>query len=63
MGGLVEILLGIMTAVGGFVEISELTFAAQAGSRYGYALLWAFAVATIGIIVYGEMSGRVGCSA
>jgi manganese transport protein len=59
MGGLVEILLGIMTAVGGFVEVSEATFAAQAGSRFGFSLLWAFAVATVGIVVFGEMSGRV----
>jgi Mn2+/Fe2+ NRAMP family transporter len=59
MGGLLEIVLGIMTAVGGFVDVSELTFAAQAGSRYAYGLLWVFAVATVGIIVFGEMSGRV----
>jgi Mn2+/Fe2+ NRAMP family transporter len=59
MGGLVEILLGIMTAVGGFVEVSEATFAAQAGSRFGYSLLWAFLIATVGIVVFGEMSGRV----
>ena len=54
-----ELTLGIMTAVGGFVDISELVFAAQAGSIFGYALIWAFAFATIGIMVYGEMSGRV----
>src|SRR3954449_7571653 len=59
LGGLLEIVLGIMTAVGGFVEVSELTFAAQAGSRFGYSLLWVFAFATLGIIVFGEMSGRV----
>jgi Mn2+/Fe2+ NRAMP family transporter len=59
MGGLLEIVLGIMTAVGGFVEVSELTFAAQAGSRFGYSLLWVFALATVGIILFGEMSGRV----
>ncbi|MFL5295113.1 MAG: NRAMP family divalent metal transporter [Phenylobacterium sp.] len=59
MGGLIEIVLGIMTAVGGFVDVSELTFAAQAGSRFGYSLLWVFALATVGIIVFGEMSGRV----
>jgi Mn2+/Fe2+ NRAMP family transporter len=59
MGGLTEIVLGIMTAVGGFVDVSELTFAAQAGSRFGYSLLWVFAVSTLGIIVFGEMSGRV----
>ena len=51
--------LGIMTAVGGFVDISELVFAAQAGSIFGYALIWVFAFSTIGMMVFGEMSGRV----
>jgi Mn2+/Fe2+ NRAMP family transporter len=54
-----ELTLGIMTAVGGFVDISELVFAAQAGSIFGYALIWVFAFSTIGIMVFGEMSGRV----
>ena len=54
-----ELTLGIMTAVGGFVDISELVFAAKAGSMFGYALIWAFALGTIGIIVFSEMSGRV----
>jgi Mn2+/Fe2+ NRAMP family transporter len=48
-----------MTAVGGFVDISELVFAAQAGSIFGYALIWVFAVMTVGIMAFGEMSGRV----
>jgi Mn2+/Fe2+ NRAMP family transporter len=48
-----------MTAVGGFVDISELVFAAKAGSLFGYALIWVFAMATVGIIVFSEMSGRV----
>src|SRR3954453_14708685 len=54
-----ELTLGVMTAVGGFVDISELVFAAKAGSIFGYALIWVFAFATIGIMVFGEMSGRV----
>jgi manganese transport protein len=54
-----ELTLGIMTAVGGFVDISELVFAAKAGSTFGYALIWVFAFSTVGIIVYSEMSGRV----
>jgi Mn2+/Fe2+ NRAMP family transporter len=54
-----EITLGIMTAVGGFVDISELVFAAQAGSNFQYALIWVFALATVGIMAFGEMSGRV----
>lgn len=54
-----ELTLGIMTAVGGFVDISELVFAAQAGSAFHYALIWVFAFSTIGMMVLGEMSGRV----
>lgn len=54
-----ELTLGIMTAVGGFVDISELVFAARAGSTFGYALIWVFAFSTVGIIVFSEMSGRV----
>jgi manganese transport protein len=54
-----ELTLGIMTAVGGFVDISQLVFSGQAGSMFGYSLIAAFAISTIGIIVYGEMCGRV----
>lgn len=54
-----ELTLGIMTAVGGFVDISELVFAAKAGSQFGYALIWVFAFSTVGIVVFSEMSGRV----
>ena len=54
-----ELTLGIMTAVGGFVDISELVFAAQAGSNFGYALIWVFGFSTIGMMAFGEMSGRV----
>ncbi|MFL6857795.1 MAG: NRAMP family divalent metal transporter [Allosphingosinicella sp.] len=54
-----ELALGILTAVGGFVDVSELVFMSQAGSRFGYALVWVVIVSTIGIMVFGEMSGRV----
>jgi manganese transport protein len=54
-----ELALGILTAVGGFVDISELVFGAQAGSKFGYSLIWVFVVGTVGIMVFGEMSGRV----
>jgi Mn2+/Fe2+ NRAMP family transporter len=48
-----------MTAVGGFVDISQLVFSGQAGSMFGYALIAAFAISTIGMMVFGEMCGRV----
>src|SRR3954471_21222022 len=59
MQQLIEITLGIMTAVGGFVDVGEMVFAAQAGSFFGFALIWVFVLGTIAIIVFGEMSGRV----
>jgi manganese transport protein len=56
---LLELFLGVLTAVGGFVDVSELVFVSQAGSRFQYALIWVIVIATIGIMVFGEMSGRV----
>jgi manganese transport protein len=54
-----ELFLGVLTAVGGFVDVSELVFMSQAGSRFGYALIWVVVLATVAIMVFGEMSGRV----
>jgi manganese transport protein len=54
-----EIFLGILTAMGGFVEIGELVFSVNGGAKFGYSLLWVVALGTVGIIVYGEMAGRV----
>jgi manganese transport protein len=56
---LLELFLGVLTAVGGFVDVSELVFVSQAGSRFQYALIWVIIIATIGIMTFGEMSGRV----
>ncbi|MBX4197385.1 Nramp family divalent metal transporter [Candidatus Saccharibacteria bacterium] len=54
-----EIGLGIMVAMGGFIDIGDLVFSTQAGANFGYQLLWALAVGVLGIIVYAEMCGRV----
>jgi Mn2+/Fe2+ NRAMP family transporter len=54
-----EIFLGILTAMGGFVEIGELVFSVNAGAKFGYSLLWVSLLGTVGIIVYGEMAGRI----
>jgi Mn2+/Fe2+ NRAMP family transporter len=59
MSNVLELFLGVLTAMGGFVEVGELTFNVNAGAKFGYALLWVNLVGTIGIIVYGEMAGRV----
>jgi Mn2+/Fe2+ NRAMP family transporter len=54
-----ELFLGILTAMGGFVEIGELTFTLGAGVHFGYQLLWVTFVGTVGIMVYCEMAGRI----
>jgi Mn2+/Fe2+ NRAMP family transporter len=51
--------LGLIAAVGGFIDIGDFVFASQAGAKFGYSLLWALVVGTIGILIYAEMSGRV----
>lgn len=59
MGKFAEIFLGILTAMGGFVEIGELTFTLNGGTRFQYALLWVSLLGTVGIMVYCEMAGRI----
>jgi manganese transport protein len=59
MSQLLDITLGIMTALGGFVDIGELVFALAAGAKFGYGLLWVVLIGTLGIAVFGEMSGRI----
>ncbi|MDX6617553.1 MAG: manganese transport protein [Solirubrobacterales bacterium] len=54
-----QIALGILAAIGGFVDIGDLVFATQAGSAFGYQLIWAIILGVIGIATYAEMSGRV----
>jgi Mn2+/Fe2+ NRAMP family transporter len=54
-----QLALGIVAAVGGFVDIGELVFNAQAGAAFRYRLLWAVLVGVIGIVVFAEMTGRV----
>jgi Mn2+/Fe2+ NRAMP family transporter len=54
-----QITLGIVTSVGGFLEIGSVMTAAQAGASFGYQLLWAILLGTICLIFLVEMSGRL----
>jgi manganese transport protein len=51
--------IGVVTAIGGFVDIGELVAMPQAGAEYRFGLLWAVLVGTVGAIAYAEMTGRV----
>jgi len=54
-----EVALGILTAIGGFVDIGDLVFNAQAGARFGMSLGLVVVFGVVGICVFAEMSGRV----
>jgi Mn2+/Fe2+ NRAMP family transporter len=59
MKKLLGVALGILTAIGGFVDIGDLVTNALVGSRFGLSLAWVVLVGVVGIIVFSEMSGRV----
>jgi Mn2+/Fe2+ NRAMP family transporter len=54
-----SIALGILAAIGGFVDIGDLVFNVSAGATFGYQLMWVVVVGVVGITVYSEMCGRV----
>ena len=58
MSQLLEIALGILTAIGGFVDIGDLVASTETGTRFGLALAWVLLVGVVGIMVYAEMAGR-----
>ena len=59
MSKLLNLALGILAAIGGFVDIGDLVFNTAAGATFGYQLMWVIPVGVCGIIVYSEMCGRV----
>ena len=59
MKSILKIALGIIAALGGFLDIGDIVFTTQAGAQYRYDLLWAVVLGTLGIAVYAEMCGRV----
>jgi len=54
-----QVALGILAAIGGFVDIGDLVFNVSAGATFGYQLLWVVVIGVVGITVYSEMCGRV----
>jgi manganese transport protein len=56
---LLSVALGILAAIGGFVDIGDLVFNTAAGATFGYQLMWVIPIGVVGIIVYSEMCGRV----
>jgi Mn2+/Fe2+ NRAMP family transporter len=59
MSRIFAVALGILTAIGGFVDIGDLVTNAVVGSKYGLSLAWVLVIGVAGICLYADMAGRV----
>jgi Mn2+/Fe2+ NRAMP family transporter len=59
MRRILSVFLGVLTAIGGFVDIGDLVANALAGARFGLSLVWVTMLGVLGICLFAEMSGRV----
>jgi Mn2+/Fe2+ NRAMP family transporter len=54
-----QVFLGVLTAIGGFVDIGDLVANAEVGARFRWGLAWVVVVGVGGICLFADMSGRV----
>ena len=59
MKNLLKITLGILTSIGGFLDVGAIATNAAAGANFGVRLLWVTAFGTLCIIFLTEMTGRL----
>lgn len=53
-----EVALGVLTAIGGYLDVGAIATSSQAGAEFGYRHLWVIALGTLCVIFLTEMSGR-----
>jgi Mn2+/Fe2+ NRAMP family transporter len=54
-----QVALGIVTSIGGFLDVGAIATAAEAGSNFRFQLIWAIALGTLCVVALVEMSGRL----
>jgi Mn2+/Fe2+ NRAMP family transporter len=54
-----QLSLGIVTSIGGFLEVGSIATSGQAGASFSYQLLWPIVLGTLVLIFLVEMSGRL----
>lgn len=59
MKKILEIALGIVTSVGGFLEIGSIATAAQGGAEFKFQLIWAVGLGGLCVIFLVEQAGRL----
>jgi Mn2+/Fe2+ NRAMP family transporter len=59
MKNVLKIALGILTSIGGFLDVGAIATSAEAGAVFGPRLLWVLAFSTLCIVFLVEMAGRL----
>jgi Mn2+/Fe2+ NRAMP family transporter len=54
-----EVALGLVTSIGGFLEVGSIATAAQGGAEFGYQLAWAVLLGVAALAMLMEMTGRL----
>jgi Mn2+/Fe2+ NRAMP family transporter len=54
-----EVALGIVTSIGGFLEVGSIATSAQGGAEFGYQLAWVLLLGTLSLAILMEMTGRL----
>ena len=54
-----ELALGVVTSIGGFLEVGSVATAAQAGSEFGFLHVWVLVLGIAGLALLMEQSGRL----
>jgi Mn2+/Fe2+ NRAMP family transporter len=58
MKSVAQIALGVLTGIGGFLEIGTTATSAEAGASFRFSLIWSLVLGTICLIFLIEMAGR-----
>ncbi|HET8612203.1 MAG TPA: divalent metal cation transporter [Sphingomonas sp.] len=56
---LLQVALGVLTSIGGFLDVGAIATAADAGASFRFSLLWVVLIGTICVIFLVEMPGRL----
>lgn len=59
MKKILELALGVVTSIGGFLEVGSLATSVQAGATFRYELVWAVVIGVASLALLMEMSGRL----
>ena len=54
----IAVTLGVLSAIGGFVDVGDLVASIQSGARFGMSLAWVLVVGVVGICAYAETSAE-----